>query len=167
MDTTRIAPRLHVGSVPAAGMAAHDHGFHVLVLCALPEEYGGGRYLERYEGVTVVACPLDDSAKRGISRAEVALAEETAARIAVAIYRGRRALVTCMQGRNRSAIVAALTLRRLTSWSGSRATEAVRAAREAVTGPGTVLCNPSFEKYLRSLPSMQWGARPETESEAP
>lgn len=168
IDASRVSPRLYVGSRPEAGPLLHDLGFHVIVLCALPEEYGGGRYGERYHGVEVVACPLDDS-ERPISRAELSLAEETAARVATAVYRGRRALVTCMQGRNRSALVAALVLRRLTRCSGRRASEMVRTAREATLGPGTVLCNASFNRYLRSLPSLPWGAgeRHSTDSEAP
>lgn len=143
------------------GPYLRDAGFHALVLCALPEEYKGlGRQsrlqpwggLEEYDGLIVLRAPLDDDpSKLGQpSQAELWVAHDVAAQAATLITRGRRVLFTCMQGRNRSAFVAALTLARLTGRSGDDCAERVRSTRSAAI-ENTVLINPWFCKVLHDV----------------
>lgn len=159
IDATRVAQRLYVGSVPPLGRALQDAGFHVLVLCALPQEYDlMGRSPRRlresggYDGLIVLRVPLDDDfTTRGRpSEAELRLAKDVASEVATLILRGRRALFTCMQGRNRSAFVAGLTLHRLTGRPGIECAERIRSVRGEVIGQ-PVLANPWFNRVLGEM----------------
>jgi hypothetical protein len=77
--------------------------------------------------------------------------------VADAVRGGERALVTCVQGRNRSAFVAALALQRLTGASGPEAADVVRAARQPDAG-ATVLVNPWFCALLARIPRAPRGS---------
>jgi hypothetical protein len=138
LDVTRIAPKLYQGSFPRVPLAAA--GFPVLVLCAIelqqrPEEIG----------LTTLRCPLTDDGSPMTMR-QWAMAIHTSAIVARSVARGERTLVSCAQGRNRSGLVVALTLYRLTDMSGPQTVEHVRRLR---TG---ALENDDFVHRLYRLP---------------
>lgn len=179
VDATRVSRRLYVGSLPPTGRALHRAGFDVLVLCALPDEYAlpsvyGARGQELYarfeaspergpggrEGIYVIGCPLDDSNDRTPDPSSLRRADEVARAVAAEVRDGRRALLTCAQGRNRSAFVAALALHYLTGRSGRDCARKVRLERERRLGL-PVLCNDWFNRVLDSIREGEgWSASP-------
>lgn len=104
LDASRIVRGLYQGSVPAPGHLVRGSGFSILVLAAKEYQPLAGWY----PGVRVVHAPLDDAVpssgeKRTIRKAGLYVAS----RVAV----GKRVLVTCQQGRNRSGIITAVAMR--------------------------------------------------------
>lgn len=118
-DATVIAPRLWLGGVPPFDRDLPN--IDVLVLCA--------RELQptalAFHG-TVLRCPLND-AEPDIAQARTAV--QTALEVAKAIASSKRVLVTCHMGLNRSALVVALALNRLTTMSGDEIVDRIRARR--------------------------------------
>jgi protein-tyrosine phosphatase len=164
LDVTRISPRLYVGSIPPAGRVLRNEGFDLLVLCASPIEYKfiyglSGRALDSlFEGVRVLHVPLDDdnpsndnpNAGRPTDH-DLVLVYNAVNEITTAVLREKRVLITCMQGRNRSAFVAALVLHRLTGWSGAASADHVRKKRSRDAN-APVLVNYWFDDILRRIP---------------
>ena len=148
LDANRIRRGLWIGSVPPRGGTLRRAGFDLVVLCAFEREYVGayGRAPspEMFPGVRMLHVPLDDAE---LAQDELRRADGTAETVAHTVVRGGRALVTCFQGRNRSGLVTALALRRLTGMSGQECLLEVQRHRS------WALTNPSFQKYLKSLPS--------------
>ena len=113
LDATEVFRGIWVGSAPAPGYYAGR--FDVVVLVSLeyqPPAYG-------FPGVIVRRFPFDDSARP--SKQDLAQAWRAATAVAHDVSQGRRVLVTCNMGRNRSALVAALAIHMLTGMSGARA----------------------------------------------
>ena len=130
----RVVPHLYMGSRPPPG----TYPFDLIVFAAKeyqpdPRDYGN----------MILRVPLDDT--YGISFAEADIAIRAGRLIADTIKAGKRVLVTCMMGLNRSGLLTALALMRLGA-SSTQAIAKVRAAR----GPGA-LSNPAFEKLLHTL----------------
>jgi protein-tyrosine phosphatase len=98
-----------------------------------------------FPGVRVVRANLDDSGPP-MTNAEWRSALQAAEQAAFWRARGMRVLTTCHAGLNRSGLVSALMLHRLSGMSGPRAIELVRAAR-----PGA-LNNQYFTAALRRIP---------------
>lgn len=145
IEASRIGPRLYQGARPPPGHAVRAAGYDVLVLCA--EEY---QEAHRYERVTVLGCPLNDDGSP-MAREEWRRALKTSCVIADLVEHGARALVTCMAGRNRSGLVTALALWRLTGADGRLCADHVRRARRAPSGPA--LSNTYFYDALARLPA--------------
>jgi hypothetical protein len=157
IDATRISPKLYVGSRPRTGRLLREIGFDVLVLCAQPSEYkltygvSGREFYAHFPGLQVIGCPLDDSEERP-DYESIKNAFLVAREVAHSIRRGRRVLLTCMEGRNRSAFVAALALHDLSGRSGPDCEEKVRAERGAQLGPSKpVLFNTHFRMILATI----------------
>lgn len=145
IECSIIAPGLWMGSRPPPGRALVRAGFHVLALTACEHQQP-----ELYPGVEVLCIDLDDDGKPLPSK-HVEEAFVLADRLARRARAGLAVLVTCMQGRNRSGLVTALTLARMTGASGS---EAMRAVQERRRSPfGGALQNPQFNRLLRLVPS--------------
>lgn len=96
---------LAVGPKPPVGSAVGRGGFQVLVLCAIGYQPPAGRF----PGVYVIHAPLTDHGA-AMTSIERTLAKRAARIVARELARGRNVLVTCEQGRNRSALVAAIAL---------------------------------------------------------
>ncbi len=146
IDASRIAPKLYQGSVPPMGTALRAAGFDVLVLAA--EEHQPPAY--RFPGVEVIHAGYDDSGK-AITAREMHIAQDAATRVSLAILSGKRVIVTCFAGLNRSGLISALALYFATGqrMSGRECLAQVRANR-----PGA-LNNPSFVALLESLPAQK------------
>jgi protein-tyrosine phosphatase len=139
IDASRIGPKLYQGSLPPTGSRLRTAGFDVLVLCA--KEFQPAAF--HFPGVEVVHCPLWDGEA---SMSELVAAREGARRAAEAHRQGRRVLVTCRQGRNRSGLVVAMTIRMLTGASGKRIVHHIRKRRSLA------LTNTAFARALGALP---------------
>lgn len=163
-DATLVAKGLFVGSAPPAGPAVRDAGFSLLILCAQESEYEqhyrarGDRLDRLFDGMRIMRAPLDDQSpthdRPNLGRptaGELNTAQLAAAAAAATILEGGRVLVTCRMGRNRSAFVAALALRRLTGDQGARCRDRIRIAREPAITPYKVLTNPWFRDILGGL----------------
>jgi len=138
LDVTRIAPKLYQGAFPSVPVAAA--GFEVLVLCAIELQRRPNEV-----GLTTLHCPITDDGSP-ITPNEWAMAIQTSGIIARRVARGQRTLVTCAQGRNRSGLLVALTLYRLTDMSGRQTVEHIRGLRAGA------LENDFFVQRLLRLP---------------
>jgi protein-tyrosine phosphatase len=121
----------------AAGAKMRE-SFDVLVLCAMEHQPTS----RCFPGVQVVHAPFDDSSF--LSTSEIRIAQKASIVVANAVRKGKRVVVTCWLGRNRSGLVTALALVRLGA-SPDAAIDAVRMAR----GP-EALSNPTFVDLILS-----------------
>jgi dual specificity protein phosphatase-like protein len=121
LDVTHMGPKLYQGSYPRVPIA--PLGFAVLVLCAIELQ-------ERVEepGLLTLRCPLTDTGER-MSEQDWALAIRVSGKVARHVSAGERTLVSCAQGRNRSGLITALVLYRLTDMSGLQAVSHVQKLR--------------------------------------
>jgi len=134
---SKIVPGLYVGSKPPPGR--HD-GIDVIVLAAM--EYQPPASL--FPGVEVIYAPLDDAPTRPMRKDEIALATKTAASVVRRLRAGRRVLVTCQLGMNRSALIAALAMSEVHEMGADEIITRLRQARGS-----WALSNPNFERLLR------------------
>lgn len=133
LDASNIVRRLWVGSVPPFDRDLPE--FDVLVLCAReiqPERIAFGKQ--------VLRVPLPDAT---LTDGELATAMDGARSTARALREGRRVLVTCQAGLNRSALVAGLALRMITKLDGMDVIELMRTRRAPAA-----LHNAAFAQYL-------------------
>jgi protein-tyrosine phosphatase len=112
------------GSAPPPGVRVP---FDVIVLAAM--EY---QHVE-LPGYTIILAPLDDSGPPP-SAADRAIIHKTAKEIAAHVRAGRRVLVTCWQGRNRSGVLSGLALVEL-GLPRERAVGRIRRYRNGLTNP--------------------------------
>lgn len=93
------------GGVPEVTLTPQPYAesFDTLVLCAQEIQAPG----EKIPGLRILRCPMDDAI---LSQDEAQRALDTAERVVAELKAGRRVLVTCHQGRNRSGLVTALSL---------------------------------------------------------
>ena len=134
----------HPGSLWQGGAddVTGNAGYGLIILCA--EEFQPAANLIAKPGTQVFYAPNDDGEKP-FTRAQLTIAS-AASRAAVKGYReGRKVLVSCMQGRNRSGLVTALTLHRLYGMSGERCRGYIRARVP------NALTNPDFNRFLDTL----------------
>lgn len=137
MTSSEVAPRLLVGSKPAPGPHA---GIDVIVLTAM--EYQPPESL--FPGTEVLYAPLDDAPYRPLRQDEIEDATRAADRVVRRLRAGRRVLVTCAMGLNRSALVAALAMHEVYGMDADEIISRLRRARGV-----WALSNPNFEKLLR------------------
>jgi len=144
VEATELIPGLFIGSTPPVGSDLAHEGIDTVVLCAL--EYQPSS--QNFPGLrSVIHAPLDDSQITPAERDTALLAAmETADRY----LRGEQILITCMQGRNRSGLVAALTIALIWCVPPIVAARHVRKTRVA-PGGFPALTNPSFVAFLSKL----------------
>lgn len=142
VDASEIASGLWVGSIPPTGPDLQNAGFDALVLCAKEHQPSS----QNFPGLTVVHAPFADAE---LSRADAGVALEAARRVAARMSNEELVLVTCIEGRNRSALVAALALHLVCGLSGSECGRLVRQRR--ALSHGHALTNPAFVKLLLHL----------------
>lgn len=146
VDANEIITGLWMGSAPPVGRTLARAGFHVLALCA--EEYQPSA--EAYPSVEIARTSLvDDGSPLTFMQLDEVL--DVSRGLAETVRKGRCVLVTCVQGRNRSGLVTAMTLSRLTGMSGTDAVWAVRARRCSLHGPA--LTNRHYVEAMRVVPS--------------
>lgn len=133
VDASNIAPRLWIGAKPP-----FDHeitGIDVLVLCAREIQPSSMAFKGR-----VLRCPINDA---DLSSREIATVAIAARDVTRSIAAGKRVLVTCAMGRNRSALVTGLALGQLTLMNWQQIVALIRARRHP-----ECLSNDAFLRYL-------------------
>jgi hypothetical protein len=145
IEASEICPGLWVGSFPEEGWTLSDAGFSTLALCACDHQPP----TELFPGLEVARIDLVDDGSPMASNHFIE-AVELARALASRIRRGRAVLCTCRHGRNRSGLVAALTLVALTGCSGRDAARAVKRRRRSPYGPA--LTNAPFVRTLSAIP---------------
>lgn len=141
IDAAEVLPNLWIGSQAPTGSALRDGGFDVLVLCA--EEWQPAA--SKFKGIRVHHAPFDDDSE-GMTQGELDTAATAAFETLRHLRKGRRVLVTCWAGRNRSGLVTAWALSMYTGLDPALAGEAVREARGSAA-----LTNPHFVDVLNQL----------------
>ncbi len=136
LDASNVATRLWVGGKPPFDRDLPD--FDLLVLCAQELQPGETAFHGR-----VLRCPLPDGP---LDHQELARAVLSAKAVGDALLRGRRVLVTCAAGLNRSALVAALALARATKMTAAEIIGRIRQRRSS-----SALYNTHFQEIIRRI----------------
>lgn len=145
LDADKIIGGLYVGSEPDPGTEVSQH-FDAVVLCAR-EYQPPARY---FPGVTVVHAPFHDGSH--FSTKEKRVVEEVSIWVREALNKGKRVLVTCHAGYNRSVLIASMALMlpgegpTPSCLEGPRVVNLMRAKRSP-----KALMNPFFEGIVRNL----------------
>jgi protein-tyrosine phosphatase len=105
VDSTEIVPGLFVGAAPRPEMIKPDD-FDVLWLTT--KEYQPES--DAFPGVDVHRVKLDDDPDKGLDLDAIRKAVHAGRRVAREVAEGKRVLVTCARGLNRSAFVAGIAL---------------------------------------------------------
>lgn len=145
-DAHRLAPKLYQGSRPPQGAVLAQHGFGMVVLTAAEHQPETARF---FGPIEVVHAGYHDELRP--APADIAKARYAASRVAAALATGKRVLVTCHMGLNRSGLVSALSLYMLGEGklTGRDAVVIVQSGR-----PGA-LSNRAFVAMLETLPGRQ------------
>jgi len=122
-NANRIARGLYQGALPPPGPSAARF-FDLVVFCAMEVQPP----VTDYPGVQLIQCPLKDDGSP-MTADEWIRARQAGAEVAIAVLDGKRVLVTCYLGINRSGLVTALALRILEAKPGSACVEHVRRSR--------------------------------------
>lgn len=141
LDYADLGSGLAQGARPTTGAVVRAAGFSTLVLCA--QEYQPPD--SAYPGVRVLRLPLDDVLEP-MDRYDVARTFAVATDVAERLRRGKKVLVTCYAGLNRSGLVCALALRMLRDAPAQPVIDHIRKRRSA-----RALSNPTFESLVRRL----------------
>ena len=135
IDATRLAENLFVGSFPARASSVRRAGFDVLVLAA--KELQPPAY--EFSGVDVIHAGIDDAR---LTPQEAAIVNRAALAVVDHVKAGKKVLVTCAAGRNRSALIAAIALMQLKRTNGFQVVRHIRSKRKGA------LTNPFFTRAL-------------------
>lgn len=143
LKAVRIAQGIYQGPCPLSTELVRQHGFRVLVFCAMEIQ----PYLPEHllHGLKVRYVPLNDSVEP-MTDQEWHAAQRAGREVAHLTAGGQRALTTCAMGLNRSGVVNALALHYRFGVAGSEAVAQVRKMRG-----GQALGNPSFVERLNQL----------------
>jgi len=136
-DASNVAPKLWVGAKPPTDRSYP--GVDVIVLCAA--EYQPQAF-EHFSGRILRPAIPDDALDNGELRRVITAATD----VAGALKSGKRVLVTCQMGINRSALVAALALGRVIRATPDELVALLRAKRHP-----QCLYNAHFREYLRKF----------------
>lgn len=149
IDAHEIALGLWQGSFPPRGATLAKLGFDTLVLAAEELQFPA----DSYPGVEVIGAPnRDDGSPLTWNQLQTAVA--TAREVQKRLQDGKKVLVTCAAGVNRSGLVSALTLHFVYGWSGERCIQVVRERRK-LSEFRQALNNQFFVQALRRLPGRQ------------
>ncbi len=130
---------LYVGAHPEPGVVLQAYGITMLVLTSKHHQDAS-----QFRGLRVVKAPLEDDAFCIVAGDEKR-AETAAIAVVEELQRGGNVLVTCKEGMNRSAWVAAWAIVKLRGCSGSEAVAEVQCHR-----PGS-LYNWFFRDHILRL----------------
>jgi len=144
----KIIPGLYQGSKPPYGTALSELGIDMLILAAR-EIQPASVY---YPDVEVVRAPIDDlPGEKPLDRQGLHWVVGAARRAANALSEGKRVMVTCAAGMNRSGLVTAVTLIMHKGLSGRAAIELIRRTRRWGEDGYKPLSNPQFVQMLSRI----------------
>lgn len=157
IDITHVYEGLYQGAWPPIGDQLARRGFDVLVLAANENQHE-----ELYSNIQVICAPGDDDARPERLARFLPGWMLAAARVAQLLERGKKVLVTCMAGLNRSGMITAMALHLHTGWSGEECVEHIQSLR------ANALCNETFAKWLKeNLKESESTRLPSLEVESP
>lgn len=140
LDATKIFPGIYQGSRPPLGdELSNQHYFDVLVLAAKEFQPPASKF----PGLEVIHVPLDDTTMTPDIWKRAAAA---ARKVDQAHREGKKTLITCLFGMNRSGLVTAMAIHLRSGMSGREAVDLIQAKRPIA------LWNKSFVHALKSLP---------------
>ena len=149
---------IYMGDAADAVLALDQPGrFDLVVFCAKEFPPPPQALRDRSRMTRAYFVPLDDSLTP-ITQDEAFAANQAAIVTAKSLLKGKRVIVTCMKGKNRSGLVTALALHILSGSGGAAALKHVRARRIHVEGQA--LTNPSFAELLTNLHPVKSRERP-------
>jgi protein-tyrosine phosphatase len=138
----KIIDGLYQGGAPPTGDALQKAGVDVLVLCAASIQD-----VDSYKNILVIPAPGDDDPRPSRLKLFIDTWRDAAHQVAGHVKAGRKVLVTCRAGQNRSGLVVGLALRELTGWDGAKIVDLIVRSRPHA------LNNQSFAKYIiRNFP---------------
>jgi protein-tyrosine phosphatase len=135
----QIITNLFQGGFPPPGDGLKASGIDVLVLCA--KENQDARF---YPGIEVICAPGDDAEGDDKLKQYIGSWKQAAEMTADRVAAGKKVLVTCMAGLNRSGLVTAMALRKLTGAKGADIIKLIQTKREGA------LFNQTFVRYILS-----------------
>lgn len=138
-----IIPRLAQGSYPENWPETFQ-AMDVVVLCAMELQ---ARTLKVPPGKLIIRCPQDDDIYRPVGEQSARRFFATADAVVQHVRAGRRVLVTCAAGMNRSGVVTTLSLTRLLRMPAHNAISLLRQRRPKHDGLYP-LANPMFERFV-------------------
>jgi protein-tyrosine phosphatase len=144
---SQVAPGLFVGSRPPPG---RHEDIDAIVLAAQEYQLPAAQF----PGTEVLHVPLDDDPTRPLREDEIVAALRGADRVARRLRAGRRVLVSCAMGLNRSALVAGLAMHAVYQMKPDEIVDRIRRARGK-----WALSNPNFEKLIRVVSSVSGDRR--------
>lgn len=157
VPASRIDVRLWQSGLPNQFTTLPQYGIDVAVLAASDAQPGPDElaYLRRVcPSLSLICAPLDDVEDAWALPGIVKTATEVAQRVKQRLDEGKRVLVICQAGRNRSGLISALTLIARLGISGMEAVSRVRAARDPMLPTGErALTNDAFREYLETIPA--------------
>ena len=148
VEADEIVPQIWQGSYPGEGRYVAASGFTMLVLCA--KELQGPS--ELFPDVEVVYAPNYDDGVHDLTRDLLKVAIEAAHRVELAYKQGRKVLITCRMGMNRSGLVTGLALHMIFGWDGRTCVKRVQRKRRE-HGGHRPLTNYQFVRALTNLSS--------------
>ncbi len=150
-DFDQIHTNLFQGSYPKLSKELADR-FDVVVFTAVEKQPKPAQLKAVPKTITVKKFPLDDDPYQPITREQVAELTHLAKELAYYLRNGKRVLITCAMGMNRSGLLTALTLMAVTGCTGRSAFETVQSRRRPMDDGTRALFNPIFSRFVQTLP---------------
>ena len=144
-DWDEIYTNLYQGGAPTQMDELRRDKFDVIVFCATDFQPSANAYFP----TDCIFCPFKDN-DAGPSPAKLKEIYELADKISMMIMGGKKVLITCAAGLNRSGLLTALVINKLTGWGGAACINLVRSKRRIVAGMSP-LYNQAFVKILQSI----------------
>lgn len=138
---SQILNNLWMGGYPSPGPSLSKLGFDAVVLAA--EEYQ--LPARQFPDVLVFHAPMIDSNAIGMRNGDAYRAMKAARWVVGCLDEGKKVLVSCYQGRNRSGLIVALALVLSTTLRPNEITTLIRACRS------TALSNKHFVRFLNNV----------------
>lgn len=139
---------LGMGNAEDAMRGLVDSRWDVVFFCAKELPPPPQVFKDGTRRVRVFHVPLDDGQ---LSKDEAIRASQAANIAARYFLSGKRVLVTCLAGKNRSGLVAALAVDAITGEGGKTAAGLVRAKRTSLGELAPALSNPAFLLFLSQI----------------
>jgi protein-tyrosine phosphatase len=150
-DFDQLFPGLFQGSYPKLNKELMQQ-FDTVVYCAVEKQPKPAEIKTVPSGKHVIGVPLDDDPYQPITREQAADLIKVARQLAAQVRAGKRVLITCMMGMNRSGLMSALTLMLSTGCTGSDAAITVSSKRRPMADGTRALFNPMFARFIKTLP---------------
>lgn len=148
VEADEIVPQIWQGSYPGEGRYVSASGFSQLVLCAQELQTPASEFPD----VEVVHAPNYDDGVHDLTRDLLRIAIDAARRVDVAYRQGRKVLITCRAGLNRSGLVTGLALHMIFGWDGRTCIRRIQKKRRDYQGIRP-LSNHQFVTALKKLRS--------------